>query len=325
MKRVYCCLPVHNEQEKLEKCILSFNIAAQNINNSIVTIICLNGCIDNSFNIAKKCQKMFPLLNIIIIKSKKGKLNAQKKMLSLIPKNYKVFFMDADTEIMENSLKILLNEMDHHKELIAVGGFPVAKKYNGKNIYKKFLDNILNIRSRHPMSEVSKLDVSDYHSLAILDPQYINTNVEHELKSKIFFHGRLFLLKSKKYWNYPLKNKGVVGDDSYIPDYIIYYYGKNRIRIRYDALIYFEPFTSLREHYNAYKRIYFDLKNLKENFPQFRDIREHSSLILNKEYIKEQPSLEKLKFLMYKLIRKIELFLYSFSDLKNPEEIWKKS
>jgi len=326
MKEIYFCLPVHNEEKNLEKCIISIeNAIKPNLNYRIKTFICLNGCKDKSKEVAFYCKQKYFSLNIKILRSKKGKINAQEKVLSYIPLDKIVFFIDSDTEINNKSINMILKEFEKHKELLAVGAFPIAKKYSGFNLWKKYLDNVLNIRSRHPMSEISRLNVEEYHTLAKADPQKINTSKEHELKSKIFFHGRMFALRSKKYWNKPSKNKKVAGDDSYLPDYIIYNYGKNRIRIRYDAIVYFSPFVSLKKHYKTYKRIYFDLKNLKENFPKFKDIREHSELTLDKEYIKNQNFLTRFYFLCFGLIRKFEKLLFKLSLERDPRKIWKKS
>lgn len=326
MKEIYLCLPVHNEEKNLERCIISIKNAIKlNFNYYVKTFICLNGCDDNSEEISFYCKQKYPTLNIKILKSKKGKLNAQEKVLSYIPLNKIVFFIDADTEIEKNSIKILLKEFEKHRKLLAVGAFPIAKKYPGFNLWKRLLDNILNVRSRNPMSEISKLNVEEYHILAKIETQKVNSSKEHELKSKIFFHGRMFALRSKKYWNKPSKNKRVVGDDSYLPDYIIYNYGKNRIRIRYDAIVYFNPFVSLKKHYKAYKRIYFDLKNIKENFPKFKDIREHSELTLDKKYIKNQNFLTRFYFSCFGLIRKFEKLLFKLSLERDPHKIWKKS
>lgn len=326
MKEIYFCLPVHNEEKNLENCIISIKNAMKLTSNySVKTFICLNDCKDKSKGVAFYCKQKHPSLNIKIIKSKKGKLNAQEKVLSYIPLNKIVFFIDADTEIDNKSVYIIIKELEKHKKLLAVGAFPIAKKYSGFNLWRRLLDNILNIRSRHPMSERSKLNVEEYHILAKIDPQKVNTSKEHELESKIFFHGRMFALRSKEYWNKPSKNKKVAGDDSYLPDYIIYNYGKNRIRIRYDAIVYFSPFISLKEHYRTYKRIYFDLKNLKENFPKFKGIREHSELILDKGYIKNQSGLTKFYFSCFELIRKFEKLSFRLSLERDPNKIWKKS
>lgn len=134
----------------------------------------------------------------------------------------------------------------------------------------------------------------------------------------------MFILRSKKYWNKPSKHKHVFGDDAYLPDHITYTYGKNRIRMIYDAIVYFEPFTSLIAHYKNYKRIYFDLMNLKENFQEFREIREHSALILDFSYIKKQPCLVQFYFFCFRVIRAIELSLFEYANERDPGLLWKK-
>ncbi len=325
-KKIYFCLPTHNEEKGLESCVSSINNAMKSVPNcSAKTFVCLNDCNDASKEVATLCKQKYPNLNIKILKSKKGKLNAQERILSRIPFGRTVFFIDSDTEIDKKSVQVILKEFDKHHELLAVGAFPIAKKYKGFNPYKKILSNILNIRSRHPMSEISRLDVRDHHRLAETDPQNKNTSKEHELKSKIFFHGRMFALRSKKYWNKPSENNKVVGDDSYLPDHIIYHYGKNRIRIRYDAVVYFNPFVSIKKHYKTYKRIYFDLKNLKDNFPLFKEIRNHSELILDRDYIKKQNFSTRFYFSCFSLVKKLEKLFFRISLEKDPQKIWKKT
>lgn len=321
---IYICLPVYNEEKNLDACLKSISESVSLIKNKVRVIVCLNACCDNSEEIAKICQNKYPNLRITTMKSKRGKMNAQEKMLSIIPFNKIVFFIDSDTSIDSKSIKIIIDEFNKHKSLITVGAFPMSRDYCGFNIWKKLLSNILNIRSKHPMCEISKKDVKKYHHLAAIDPQNINTTKEHELKSKIFFHGRMFALSSKEYWHKPPINKGVIGDDSYLPDYITKNYGKNKIRIRYDALVYFEPFTSIKKHYKSYKRIYFDLKNLKKNFPEFEEIRNHSELILDPQYIKKQKNIQKIYFWLFRIVRKMEKIMFELSNEKNPSLIWKK-
>jgi hypothetical protein len=322
MNKLFVIIPIHNKEKNLNACIISLNKATIRIKKRLKTFLVINDCSDNSYNLAVKCKSKYPSLNIEILNSMKGKLNAQEVAIKKINSDYPVLFIDADVVLKEDSIEILLKELKKFPRLIAIGSFPIAKYYQGNNIWKLFLDKILNIRSRYPLSEISALNVEKYHPYAICDPQIKNTSLSHELKSKIFFHGRMFLLRSKKYWSKP-KSEKIVGDDSYIPDYLIFNYGKDRIRNRYDSIVYYAPFTSLNEHFNAYKRIYFDLKNLKGIYPKFRNIRNHSQLILDRDYIKKQKFITRLLFFSYSLIRKIERFLYKFSINRDPTEIWR--
>jgi glycosyltransferase involved in cell wall biosynthesis len=322
MNKIFIIIPIHNKEQSLGSCIKSLNKSAQETKYCFNTFLILNDCSDKSFEIAIKSRQKYPFLNIKILESARGKLNAQEAAIRKIRLNAPILFVDADVVLKKDSIKILTDELEKYPRLIAVGSFPIARHYKGNNLWKSFLDRVLNIRSRHPMSEISLLNVEEYHSYTIYNPQNKNTSFSHELKSKIFFHGRTFLLRSKNYWSKP-KNEEIVGDDSYIPDYIIFNYGKDRIRNRYDSVVYYTPFVSLIEHFNAYKRIYFDLKNLRETYPEFRDIRNHSQLILDKSYIKKQKFTTRFFFLLYSLIRKIERFLFRFSINQNPAKIWK--
>jgi glycosyltransferase involved in cell wall biosynthesis len=315
-------IPTYNEERNLEKCIKSLEKEIRGLKNPVRTFICLNGCIDKTPEIAEKCVEKYRNLNIKILKSKRGKINAQEIAIKNIKSLGYIIFLDGDIKVRKNCIKKLIKELDKHKKLIAVGAFSVAENYNGKNPWKKFLDQILNIRSRHPLCEISKFDVKEYHPYALSDPQYKNTSSSHELKSKIYFHGRMFALRSKKFWSKPDPKKDIVGDDSFMPDNIIYKYGVGRIRMRYDAIVYYKPFISLRKHFKVYKRIFYDLKNLEDNYLKFKKIRKLSKLRLDKEYIKKQNLRTKINFKLHELTRKIEKFLFKISINKDPKKIW---
>ncbi len=320
---LYFAIPVYNEENYLEKCIKSLYKDSLSLNRNIITFLCLNGCTDNSEKITLSLQQKYFKLNIKILKSKKGKLNAQEKIIKNIhSEKDHIIFLDSDIEIKRGSIKKLIFELDKHKKIMVVGSFPIAKKYVGKNLWKKLMSKVLNIRSRHSSWEKSKYDVEKYHHYALFDPQYKNTNYNHELQSKIFFHGRMFALRSKLVWAKPSKKSGVVGDDTFLSDNILYKYGKDSIRNRYDAIVYYKPFTSLSYHYRVYKRVYYDLKNLEKSYPKFKKIRRLSKLKINKEYINKQDKKTKILFYIYEIIRKIEKFLFKYSFEKDPAKIW---
>ena len=324
--KLFFAIPVYNEENNLEDCIKSLAKDASSLNYFLETFICLNGCTDNSEEVAFNLQKKYIKLNIKILKSKKGKLNAQKKILKNInsEKDY-VVFLDSDIEIKRGCIKKLISELDKHKKIMIVGAFPIAKTYIGKNFWRKIISKILNIRSKHPSWEKSKYNVKKYHPYALSDPQYKNTKQNPEIQSKIFFHGRMFVLRSKLIWDKPSKKSGVVGDDTFLSDNTLYKYGNFSIRNRYDAIVYYKPFTSLIYHYRVYKRVYYDLKNLKKYYPKFKKIRKLSQLEINKNYLNKQNKKTKLLFYTYALIRRIEKFLFKYSLEKDPAKIWQYS
>lgn len=322
--KLFFAIPVYNEENNLMSCIKSLSKDTSSLNYSLKTFICLNGCTDNSEKIAEGLQKEYPLLKITILKSKKGKLNAQEKIVKTISsKEDYVIFLDSDIEIKKGCIEKLISELNKHKQIMIVGAFPIVKSYKGKNLWKKILSQILNIRSKHPAWEKSKYDVCKYHPYALSNPQYKNTFKNSEVQSKIFFHGRMFALRSKKIWEKPSKKSGVVGDDTYLSDNTLYKYGKFSIRNRYDAIAYYKPFTSLIFHYRVYKRVYYDLKNLERYYPKFKKFRRDSKLEINKDYLNKQDKKTKMIFYVYSLIRKIENFFFRYSLEKNPGKLWK--
>ncbi len=322
-RKLYFAIPVYNEENNLKRCINSLYMDTLSLDYNLKTFICLNGCTDDSKKIALDLQKKYSSLNIKILESKKGKLNAQEKIIKNIysKKDY-IIFLDADIEIKKGCIKKLILELDKHKKIMIVGAIPIAREYMGKNLWKKLISQILNIRSKHPYWEKSKYSVKEYHPYVLSDAQHKNTNPSHELQSKIFFHGRMFALRSILVWAKPSKKSGVVGDDTFLSDNTLYKYGKGSIRNRYDAMVYYKPFTSLLYHYRVYKRVYYDLKNLGNSYPKFRKIRKLSKLEIDKNYFNNQNKKVKLVFYLYDLIRKIEKFLFKYSFEKDPAKIW---
>ena len=321
--KLFFAIPVYNEENNLENCIKSLWKDSSSLKYNLKTFICLNGCTDNSEEIAFNLQERYLKLNIEILKSKRGKLNAQEKIIKNInSKEDYIIFLDSDIEIKKGCIKKLISELNKHKKIMIVGAFPIAKTYEGKNLWKKIISEILNIRSKHPSWEKSKYDVKEYHPYALFYPQHKNTNKIHEIQSKIFFHGRMFALRSKLIWEKPSKKSGVVGDDTFLSDNTLYKYGNSSIRNRYDAIVYYKPFTSLIYHYRVYKRVYYDLKNLEEYFPKFKKIRKYSKLEINKNYLSKQNKKTKFLFYIYSIIRKIEKFLFRYSLEKDPAKIW---
>ena len=101
MREIYICLPVHNEEKYLEKCLISIVSSVKLIPDCQIKIfICLNDCHDGSEDVANMCKQKYFKLNIEVLRSKKGKLNAQEKMLSEIPSSKIVFFIISTIVVM---------------------------------------------------------------------------------------------------------------------------------------------------------------------------------------------------------------------------------
>jgi len=145
MKKTKVCviIPAYNEESIILKTLNCF--LNQNISKKIFEIIIVdNNSTDNTLEIVKKFSQENPSLKIEIIKElQKGIIPARVKGMEFaIEKNKKVKYLllastDADTEVSENWIKIILNTYKKTKADFLVGeGF----------FSKEFWDSIPNLR-----------------------------------------------------------------------------------------------------------------------------------------------------------------------------------
>ena len=320
----YIIIPAYNEEQTIVPCLRSISGAVEYAKKKFLldsTYICVNGCTDKTEEKVKIAQGRFPKLNIKILSSKKGMVRALCKIIETLPNSsYPVVKIDADTIVEKKSFYILLlSELEKHPELKIVGGYPQAISYKGDSLYKRFLSNILDVRSRYPLSQISTYNVERFHKIADTDPQP-NIPADFEKKSRIYFHGRFYLLRNKKIWDVP---QNQIGDDTYLTLSVYKRFGLNSIRIRYDAICYYYPTVSLRYHYNVYKRIHCDVKTLF-HLPEFQSLKELKSLErvkLNWSYIRTLPLKIQFLFLCYTIVKIIETALFRLFP-KYTDKLW---
>lgn len=317
---LYIAIAICNEENTLDRCIKSIN--EQRMSLSVETFMCLNGCTDCSEKIAEQTKKEYPRLNITILNSDKGKVVAQNTIIRKLQfKDVPVLFVDADVQLSDNSIMALYNELTNNSRLYVVGGLtqPILRQYDSKR--KTIWQFLLNIRNIFYQSEVSKNGVTKYKDYIVTYPQDI-ISPEYEKRSRIFFHGRCFLLRDASIYKVPaLAN---LADDTYLANYIHTIFGKGTIRTRYDAVVYYEAYTSLRDHFNTYRRIYLDKQYLDNCYPEFSNVRKDEQLRLDWDYILKQPKKIVLGFMLYKTIVSAETVLFRILPKKKISEIWKQ-
>jgi len=323
LNKYYIAIPAYNEEKAIGVCLDAIYQAAQFAISKFklrATYICLNGCTDNTEAVIKNKKQEIPALNIQLLQSAKGMNRAIGKIIESLPnKSCPIIQIDADTVVDQKAFFILLTEFTKHPILQIVGGYPRAYYYQGKNLYKKFLSNVLDIRSRWPLSQIATNDVSNIHKIADLDSQP-NIPLEFEKRSKIYFHGRFYALRNQKVWDVPAEQ---IGDDTYLTLSVYKRFGPNSIRIRYDAICYYRPTTSLIQHWKIYKRIHYDIKTLF-NLPVFQEMQNFKSLEktkLNWSYINTLPIKIRLFFICYTIIKFIENILFKIFP-KYSEKLW---
>jgi glycosyltransferase involved in cell wall biosynthesis len=303
-------IPSYNEQSTITGCldsILDAATATQGYKLEKI-IICVNGCSDQTKQLAQSWKRA----PVEVIESAPGYINAMNHLLQYAKKIFPKHILvktDADSRVDEQAFSILFNQLERHSEIIIVGGHPIPITSLNKNFYRKFMSRLLSVRSRTPEAEVTVKDTTKFHPYAQSDP--IPTLNGREEKLKIYFHGRLWSSRSSE--SLPQLPKDVIGDDVYLPGWLLSRYGPESMRLDYRAKVMFHPNDSLTRHWKVYKRIYEDRKIVYET-AQFSEYAKACPLRLDWRYILKHNSLsEVIYFTLYAAIVSVEKISYKYT------------
>ena len=315
---LYCCIAAYNEENNIEPCISS--LANQNTNLNLETIICLNGCSDDTERKTNNIKDKFPTLNIKIIHSEKGKAHAQNAIVNYVTnKKIPIMFVDADVVLSDNCLTSLYEELLKTKKLVVVGSWPKPRHSEHSSTWQTFLFNTLHVRAFFPESEISKHDVRKFKDYVHINPQRL-VSPDFELKSKIYFHGRAYMMRNASYFKMPADKN--ITDDTYLPNMIHTTFGPGTIRTRYDAEVFYKPYLSLRGHFSTYRRVFLDKLHLDAQFGEFKDSRLHEQTKLDWKFILSQQPKIIARFLAYNLIKQSEQIMYNILPKREASELW---
>ena len=309
---------VYNEENSILKCLSDLEKQLRNSNFTIY--ICLNGCSDRSLDKIMEYKRSNPLISIIVLESEKGKILAQNKIVQKIKKDNRehipLLFVDADIVFEKDCIINLYRELFRIDQLKLVGA--VTKPYINEK--KRVWFYILNVRNFYPKSEVPCCDVSDYKCYAKKFPQP-QIVVKTEQKSRIFVHGRCFMLKSADLYDVPADSN--LADDTYLTGSIHYKFGCGTVRTIHSSVVHYKAYNDLYIHFKTYWRIYNDKKYIDANFPHLTYHRSKEPTTLDKKYIKSLSLLVRLQFFMHKTVIATENFIYKILPQKPISEIWK--
>ena len=317
MPDLYYCIAAYNEENNIVDCLSSLN--QQNHNLDLETIVCLNGCTDDTEGAVLMSREKFPRLNTRIIHSNKGKTYAQNALVkSATEKDIPLVFVDADVTLDRDCIRILFEEMKEIEKLVVVGAWPVPKRPDNLTMWENFLYRILHMRAFYPEAEISVNDVSVYKDYARERPQP-TMSPESEMRSKIYFHGRTFMIRNSSFFYLPEDVN--TADDTFLPNFIHTHYGPGTIRTRFDAIAYYKPYLSLMDHYKTYRRVFWDLKNIDQK-GEFRESRNMEKTRLNWKYIFSQGLRVTLEFITYSSIVFGEKAIYNLLPKKSLSAVW---
>lgn len=320
MADIYYGIAAYNEESCIGKCLESL-VLQDTDGAEVETIVCLNGCNDGTGIIVEEARKRYPRLNIKVAHSRKGKVFAHNEIIRQIREDKKpVAFVDGDVYLDKRAIGILYRELEGLNCLQAVGGWPIPYRPGNLSLWESLLYEILHARAFFPKAEVSVHDVSDYKPFADGHPQP-EIDPESEKQSKIYFHGRLFMLRNKEIFEMPEDDN--LADDSFLPNVIHTKYGPGSSRTRYDAIAYYGPYLSLSDHFKAYRRVDAQLRYLDKHFPEFAKSREMEQTKLDWNYIKSIGLTNTLRFITYSFIRNSECIGYQLLPERSPAELWR--
>lgn len=268
-------VPVRNEAQMLEQFIDSLHEAIYFMSDDIEveTIICLNGTTDNSESVVDHLIDKYSKsrLNIKKIHSDCGKIVAQKAIIENTKLYGRICFIDADVSLDKSCLNNLWLALELNEDL-QVAYAAVHPIYFER------------------MTLVEKMQQSHYINRCLLS-------------RRRYFHGRAFMLQSKKIFldcldgvnncKYHLNkaltlslHEGPKVDDIYMSRVIVHIYGLESIMEVVDAQVYFIPPRTFNDFYHGQKRMVMEIKRLDVLFP------EHA--YIQKKYFGRKVSWKKL-------------------------------
>lgn len=310
-------IAIYNEESTLVDCMEQLRKALEGFQAHLY--FCLNGCTDHSLTRIQQWTEGCKTYKYSILQSPKGKTLAQNAILNEIKKDgygkEPVLFLDADVLVEKECIHRLYEELFRINRLLAVGALTVPD-----GTCKGLLFHVLNVRNIFPQSEVSLYDVAAYKWYAYQYPQ-AETDPDWEIRSKIYFHGRCFMLKRAELFVLP--DDGRIFDDTYLPNLLHYQYGPGVIRIIYSAKVHYKAYENLIGHWKTYWRIYNDKAYLDVQYPHFQNSRKMETTILDEEYIQSLPEKQRVYFILYKCIIKAEKISYRLLPLVDARKVWR--
>lgn len=270
-------IPARNAASTLERSVRS---AWDALPSQSRLLIVENGSVDDTLLVARRLSAT--LKGVSVLQSNPGKIQALLTGISSLPERKPFACIDADVIVDPPAFGILLNELEQHPALMAVGGNP---RLPGEYSVDSPLA-YLNLSALFPESKVV-VDTSYGFAEASRYPQP-NMDPQREVRLKPCFHGRIYCIRHKGCIpdTAPRRN---LGDDDYWGRHIIHTYGPGSIRNRYDAVAVFEPRKTPEESIAYRGRIAHQIRVLEEEYPEFEYLTDAFQTYRDSEYISKLP------------------------------------
>lgn len=311
-------IAVYNEGKHLEKVLkhLKQSLLQIPFREKPELFICLNGCNDNSVHsIIKSLEALNGSAKVHILSSKKGKLRAHKAIIEKIDNNRPIIFMDADVFVGEEVIRKLLETIKENEKILVASAYPYVLYPRKISLYEKIIFPIINLKRIHPEIEIAKNDVSIFHPSA---KSYF------EKKSRIYFHGRCFIIRDKFVYNFPREGSEIVGDDTFLSFCVLHNSPPGSIIVLYDAKVFCRPQLSIKSYLKSWYRIRKDIDNIYCEYPKFKRLKKYADMKFNWGFIFSNLNIiEAIQAILFVLLRKFEFISYKIlSSYINAEKVW---
>ncbi len=316
-------IPAYNEERTIRRCIISIQSEVDASELDAMVIVCVNGCTDRTEAVIRELAKTLSTLRIVVITSERGKIPAINAIIDRAPDSTPIFLLDADSRITRGCVDQLLLQLQRHPQLRAVGALPlpeIDRSPGGRLAWKQ---RLLNSWGRNPRAFVTKQDVRKFHAHALTDPAKTNTDRFHEPRSKIYLHGAAYMLRDRDVWCAPPQHTAVALDDAYFCYSTLTEFGPGSLRLCYDAVVMYTPISTFRSYSRAYRRNFFDMKRIVEQFPELKPVVALTELKLSRKYLRTVGFGLRWYLICCSIVWRFErAVLYPLARNKNPCELW---
>jgi 8-oxo-dGTP pyrophosphatase MutT (NUDIX family) len=250
-------IPIRNEEKALPYFLPSLYSAINEISTlvNLEAIFCINASIDSSLEMVKDFQKRFPDLDVKILESAEGKIQAQQHIINSSELNGPIAFIDSDILLDQNCLKKLWIALNTNKDLQVAFArvYPVCNKKSLLGWWQKaYYEHDDDVRDQRMYIHGRAYILKDQQLFIVNDLlERIN-----KAKDKNPYGAKYFDLE-----------KGPLADDVLLSRLIAHTFGISAVKEIDDAIVYFVPSNSIRDCYEEQKRLFVEIVRNNLLFP----------------------------------------------------------
>lgn len=266
-------IPVFNEEQTLPVFFEHFTQAVDEMPRSVdvEALFCVNGCTDKSLDVIEALCQTRPDLNLGIVLSDKGKINAQVSALQNRKNDGYIAFMDSDVLPSRNTLKALYNKLDTDPQCYVA--YAAVEPYYPPDSENSHFSDILATGYRYRSKQEPR---KFFHGRAFMlpDARYfegINADIPERLNN----------IKDPRQVAFLGLEKGALVDDIYLSRVVAHEHGLKSICEVPEAIVQFQPPKTLKDYRKIQHRTLTEIERLNILFP------EH--VYLQREHFEQDP------------------------------------